>query len=132
ENLRLRQQLIVLQRRTPRPRLRAGDRRFWILACRWVPRWRESLLIVQLATVLGWHRRGWTAYWRWRSRRRTGGGRPRITGELRTLIRRMASENPLWGRELISRASARRTDSSSSTTYTAASGVIPRMDRLAG
>jgi putative transposase len=97
ENLCLRQQLIVLQRRTPRPRLRAGDRRFWILACRWVPRWRESLLVVQPATVLGWHRRGWTAYWRWRSRRRTGAGRPRIAGELRALIRRMASENLLWG-----------------------------------
>ena len=55
ENLCLRQQLIVLQRRMPRPRLRAGDRRFWILACRWVPRWRESLLVVQPATVLGWH-----------------------------------------------------------------------------
>ena len=50
------------ERRTPRPRLRDGDRRFWILACRWVPRWRESLLVVQPATVLGWHRRGWTAY----------------------------------------------------------------------
>jgi hypothetical protein len=37
ENLCLRQQLIVLRRRTPRPRLRDGDRRFWILACRWIP-----------------------------------------------------------------------------------------------
>jgi hypothetical protein len=37
ENLCLRQQLIVLHRRTPRPRLRDGDRRFWILACRWIP-----------------------------------------------------------------------------------------------
>ena len=101
ENLCLRQQLIVLQRRTPRPRLRDGDRRFWILACRWVPRWRESLLVVQPATVLGWHRRGWTAYWRWRSRRRTGGGRPRIAGELRVLIRRMAAENPLWGQRRV-------------------------------
>jgi hypothetical protein len=93
--------LIVLQRRTPRPRLRDGDRRFWILACRWVPRWRESLLVVQPATVLGWHRRGWTAYWRWRSRCRRGGGRPRIAGELRALIRRMAAENFLWGQRRI-------------------------------
>ena len=37
ENLCLRQQLVVLQRRRPRPRLRDADRRFWILACRWVP-----------------------------------------------------------------------------------------------
>jgi putative transposase len=97
ENLCLRQQLVGLQRRRPRPRLRDGDRLFWILACRWVPRWREFLLVVQPATVLGWHRRGWTAYWRWRSRRRTSGGRPRIAGEVRALIRRMASENSRWG-----------------------------------
>ena len=32
ENLCLRQQLLVLQRRHPRPRLRDADRRFWILA----------------------------------------------------------------------------------------------------
>src|SRR5262249_35093476 len=101
ENLCLRQQLIVLQRRMPRPRLRAGDRRFWILACRRVPRWRQFLLIVQPATVLGWHRRGWTAYWGWRSRRGTRGGRPRIAGELRVLIRRMAAENRLWGQRRV-------------------------------
>ena len=62
ENLCLRQQLIVLQRRVPRPRLRDGDRRFWILVCRWFPTWRDSLLVVQPNTVLRWHRRGWTAY----------------------------------------------------------------------
>jgi len=101
ENLCLRQQLVVLQRRRPRPRLRDADRRFWILACRWVPRWRQCLLVVQPATVLGWHRRGWTAYRRWRSRRRTGGGRPRIGGELRALIRRMTLENPLWGQRRV-------------------------------
>jgi putative transposase len=107
ENLCLRQQLVVLQRRTPRPRLRDRDRRFWILACRWVPQWREFLLVVQPGTVLGWHRRGWTAYWRWRSRRGSRGGRPRLAGELRALIRRMASENPLWGQRRIQAELAR-------------------------
>src|SRR5262249_15171712 len=107
ENLCLRQQLIVLQRRTPRPRLGDGDRRFWILACRWVPRWRQFLLVVQLATVLGWHRRGWTAYWRWRSRRRTRSGRPRIAAELRAFIRRMAAENLLWGQRRVQAELAR-------------------------
>ena len=35
------------------------------------------------------------AYWRWRSRPR--GGRPKITDEIRELIRRLAEENPDWG-----------------------------------
>src|SRR4029077_9641693 len=33
--------------------------------------------------------------WRWKSRIR--GGRPQIEADLRTLIRRMSIENPLWG-----------------------------------
>ena len=107
ENLCLRQQLVVLQRKSPRPRLRDGDRRFWILVSRWVPRWREFLLVVQPATVLGWHRRGWTAYWRWRSRRRTRGGRPRIAEELRALIQGMAAENRLWGQRRVQAELAR-------------------------
>jgi hypothetical protein len=40
ENLCLRQQLVVLQRRHPRPRLSDADRRFWILASRWFSDWR--------------------------------------------------------------------------------------------
>ena len=58
ENLCLRQQLLVLQRRHPRPRLPDADRRFWILACRWSSDWQKSLLVVKPETVLGWHRRG--------------------------------------------------------------------------
>src|SRR5262245_47260923 len=39
--------------------------------------------------------KGFTAYWRWKSR--SLGGRPRIAQEVRDLIRRMSLENPLWG-----------------------------------
>ena len=87
ENLCLRQQLVVLQRRHPRPRLRNADRRFWILASRWFSDWRTPLLIVKPETVLGWQRAGWRAYWRWRSSRQARGGRPAIQGELQALIR---------------------------------------------
>jgi len=62
DNLCLRQQLVVLQRRTPRPRLKDADRRFWVLASRWFGGWRTSVLIVKPETVLGWHRRGWRTY----------------------------------------------------------------------
>jgi len=51
ENLCLRQQLLVLQRRHPQPRLGNADRRFWIIACRWFSGWRGSLLIVKSETV---------------------------------------------------------------------------------
>ena len=47
ENLCLRQQLVVLQRRHPRPRLTNADRRFWILARCWFRDWRQTLFIVK-------------------------------------------------------------------------------------
>ncbi len=101
ENLCLRQQLLVLQRRHPRPRLQDRDRRFWILASRWFPRWRRPLLIVTPGTVMGWHRKGWKTYWRWRSRPRGRSGRKTIPPEVKALIRRMATENFLWGQKRI-------------------------------
>jgi transposase InsO family protein len=107
ENLCLRQQLIVLKRRQIRPQLRDADRRFWVLACRLFSDWRRSLIVVRPDTVIGWHRKGWKAYWRWRSRRPFGTGRRKIDPELRDLIRRMARENPLWGQRRIQAELAR-------------------------
>ena len=52
ENICLRQQLLVLRRRQPRPRIRDVDRLFWVLACRWFAGWQTSLLIVEPVTVL--------------------------------------------------------------------------------
>src|SRR5436305_13213799 len=47
------------------------------------------------AREVRWHRAGFRRYWRWKSR--SLGGRRKIDGELRALIRRMSAENPLWG-----------------------------------
>ena len=55
---------------------------------------------MQPATVLAWHRQGFQLYWRWKSRPNPV-GRPRLDAELRHLIRRMARENPTWGRRRI-------------------------------
>jgi hypothetical protein len=41
--------------------------------------------MVKPATAIAWHRAGFRAYWRWKSRPK--GGRPRIAPELRRLIR---------------------------------------------
>ena len=100
ENLALRSQLAVLQRSVPRLNVYRRDRLFWVWLSRLWTGWRSTLVIVQPATVLAWHRRGFQLYWRWRSRRRPK-GRPPIAQELRNLIRRMASENRTWGRRRI-------------------------------
>src|SRR5512135_3248766 len=100
ENLLLRQQLIVLRRRHPgRVRLWNLDRLLMVWLYRLYPALLDAILIVQPETVLRWHRRGFRAYWRWRSRH--VGGRPRIDSEIRSLIRRMNRENPLWGAQRI-------------------------------
>ena len=108
ENRCLRQQLLALQRRYPRPGLRNTDRRFWICASRCFAGWRNSLLIIKPETVLRWRRRGWRAYWSWRSNRQhRSSGRPPIPQELQALIRQMAAENRLWGRRRIQAERAR-------------------------
>jgi transposase InsO family protein len=96
ENMVLRQQVIVLRRRS---RTRVGLRNFDRLILVWLYRLFPSVLgavvIVKPETVIRWHRRGFRAYWRWKSGRR--GGRPKIDREIRGLIRQMSRENPLWG-----------------------------------
>jgi hypothetical protein len=60
-----------------------------------MPNVRNALKILQPATVIAWHRAGFRAYWRWKSRPR--GGRPPASPEVRGLIREMSIANPLWG-----------------------------------
>src|ERR1700737_4724612 len=91
----LRQQVAVLKRQRPRPTLARLDRFFWTTLRHLWPRWSDVLLIVKLETVVRRHRAGFRLYWRWRSRQR--GGRPRISEEIRTLVRRLAAENTDWG-----------------------------------
>src|SRR5712671_869510 len=96
ENLILRQQLVVLRRKSPkRVRLWNIDRLLLVWLYRLYPSLLDAIIIVQPETVIRWHRRGFRAYWRWKSRQ--VGGRPRIDSEMRALIRRMSRENPLWG-----------------------------------
>ena len=95
EVLALRQQVAVLKRKRPRPPLNSLDRLFWTTLRRFWSGWQEVLVIVKPETVVGWHRSGFRLCWRWRSRHRLG--RPKITDEIRGMIRRMAEENPGWG-----------------------------------
>jgi hypothetical protein len=96
ENLLLRQQLNVLMRKLPkRLRLRNSDRLLLVWLYRIFPSTLNAIRIVRPETVIRWHRRGFRAYWRWKSR--PGVGRPPIDGEIRDLIRQLSMVNPLWG-----------------------------------
>ena len=97
ENLALRQQLVVLKRKHPRPKLGPLDKLFWVLVRRW-SQWKEALLIVLPETVVRWHRAGFKLYWAMlgKVRKRVGGG-PRICKQIRELIFQMVAENPSWG-----------------------------------
>ena len=96
ENLALRQQFAVLNGQHRRPKLRKLDRFFWLLLSRSWERWKKTLIIVKLETVLRWHRRRFASYWT-RLSRQDGPGRPGKDCEIRELIRKMAKSNPLWG-----------------------------------
>jgi hypothetical protein len=96
EILALRQQLSVLKRKQPRPRLRMQDRIIWILLRRFWPAWSNVLVIVKPETVVAWHRAGFRLFWRLQSRPKSF-GRPKIDAELRALIQRMVAENSTWG-----------------------------------
>jgi len=96
ENLFLRHQLNVALRQAPtRFRMRDIDRLLLVWMVRLWPNLLGVVLVVKPETVLRWHRAGFRAFWRWKSRNRAG--RPRIDRDLRDLIRRMSRENPLWG-----------------------------------
>src|SRR3984957_13587906 len=93
-NLVLRQQVNVLRRRTPkRPHLSNTDRFLFVWLYHWFPSVLEVVAIVRPETIIRWHRAGFRAYWRWRSRNRVG--RPKVSAELRTLIGEMSRANAL-------------------------------------
>src|SRR3989441_1979003 len=96
ENLALHQQLAVYKRTMTQPRLRTADRFFWVGLARVWAGWRQPLVIVTPDTVLRWQRRRFRAHWTKVSGRPTR-GRPPVNAEIKVLIMRMASANPLWG-----------------------------------
>ena len=95
ELVALRHQVTVLRRQRPgQLRLFSTDRLLWVWLYRIWPQVLNAMVLVKPATVVQWHRKGFRLYWRWRSRRL---GRPKMSTEIRDLIRRMSLANPLWG-----------------------------------
>ena len=88
EAVALRQQLAVFKRKQSRPKLRRLDGLFWIALRSLWPGWTEPLILVKPETVVSWHRAGFRLF--------RHPGRPKISGEIRQLIRRMKTDNPSW------------------------------------
>src|ERR1700722_20340031 len=96
EILTLRHQLNVLRRKSPRRlTFTSIDRLVFAGLYRLAPDVLDALKIVRPETVIRSHRAGFRAYWRWKSRPRSG--RPTTPLEIRQLIREMSLANPLWG-----------------------------------
>jgi hypothetical protein len=97
ENFVLRQQLAVLKRRHPRPKLDLLDRLVWVAVRRFWSQWKQVLIIITPETVVRWHRAGFRLYWTLISRVKKPLGRRQTPTEVRHLIFQMVAENPTWG-----------------------------------
>jgi putative transposase len=88
----LRQQLIILQRQTKRPKLTWRDRSLIVLLASKLRTWKEALIIVQPDTVLRWHRELFKRFWRCKSKPQQKRGRPPLTDDLVAWIKRAVKE----------------------------------------
>jgi transposase InsO family protein len=96
EILILRHQLGILRRQVPKRLALSGlDRLVFVWIHRLFPGVARAVTLIRPATIVRWHRAGFRAYWRWRSR--PSWGRPKAALEIRRLIREMSLDNPLWG-----------------------------------
>ena len=78
ENLFLRKQLAFYQEHQIRPRQLTAAARCSLLFWSRFFDWRNALVIVKPETLIGWQRKGFKLFWKWKSRP----GRPRIPVDL--------------------------------------------------
>src|ERR1035441_3103092 len=97
ENLALRQQLLVLKRRHPKPKLGLLDRLFWVALRQLWSDWKKCLYLVAPDTVPRWHQAGFRLHWALLCKVRRGAGGKKIPREVRDLIFQVVAENAPWG-----------------------------------
>ena len=103
ENRALRSQLSIVQekivnKKIKRPRVSRFFRIFWVLMSKYYKDWKSLLVIVKPETVVGWHKKAFKMFWRFKSRKR---GRPKISPQTIALIKRIHKEYPLLSPEKI-------------------------------
>ncbi|MEV0408580.1 integrase core domain-containing protein [Actinoallomurus sp. NPDC050550] len=94
EILVLRHQLAVLRRQVARPRPSWADRALISALTRLLPKPRRIVLMVTPGTLLRWHAD--LVKHRWTYKCKTP-GRPPTRPTIRSLVLRLAAENPTWG-----------------------------------
>ena len=82
EVLFLRKQLAFYQERQVQPRRLNDSARFSLILWSRLCNWKEALVIFKPETLIGWHRKGFKLFWKWKSQ----AGRPRIPDCIRNLI----------------------------------------------
>lgn len=91
----LRHQITILRRRAPkRVNITQSDHAIFKIFLMFWPSSARLITIVHPKTLVRWHREGFRLYWRWKSQRI---GRPKTSSEIRLLVRKMSTDNPLWG-----------------------------------
>jgi putative transposase len=90
ELLMLRHEVSVLRRQVARPRVNWADRALLAGLARLLPRPRRNGLFVRPETLLRWHQDLVRRLWTYPHRR----GRPTVAAEIRSLVLRLARENP--------------------------------------
>jgi putative transposase len=93
ELLMLRQEVAMLRRQNPKPKLDWADRAVLAALARLLPRSLRMSRLVTPDTLLRWHRQ--MVRWRWTHPHRSG--RPPVDAKVAMLIEQMAQDNLGWG-----------------------------------
>ncbi len=103
--LSLERQLCMFRdKKAQRRRATRREKLLFVLLARFTPDWRERCFAFTPRTLMRW-KREWVAILMRRERKHVG--RPRLSEEMRELIRRVARENRLWGAGRIMRELAK-------------------------